>query len=155
MTTLNNTPAATSTLNTVAAITPVNTQNNPLVQEQNQVRLLAAAKGVSCIALGDAVQTKIINSARWVATQIDVISTLGATQTPTSSYIGVYTGASATGFTIATAGILTNVTLVQLVSLTANNTTGVTTDQNVYINVATATGNGAVDVLVWGYDLSA
>lgn len=147
-------PATTGTSNTVAAITPVNSVSNSNPQEQNQIRLLAAAKSVNCAAAGDAAVVKVINSARWVPTSVSVISSSGQTQTPATAYVGVFTNAAAAAYTVLAATVMTGLTATVLVYTAAANTTTMTTDQNIYINVGTTTAAGSVDVLVYGYDFS-
>ena len=152
MTAVNPGPASTSNSNTVAAITPVNAGGSS-PQEQNQLRLLGAVKGINCAIAGDNV-TRVLNSARWAPTAVAVVSSLGATQTPTTAYMGVWSGAGQTGVTVLASAVLTNPTLVQMQYAAAANTTSVTTDQYLYVNIGSTTANGVIDVLVYGYDLS-
>jgi len=147
-------PATTVNSNSVAALSEALGGGQPWPQEQNQIRLLAAAKGVDCSVSGDRVATKIINSQRWVPTSVTMIASAGATQTPTAAFVGAFTAPSAAAYTILAVTVLTNLTATQLVYTAAANTTGITTDQTVYINVGTTTASGLCDVLIYGYDLS-
>ena len=148
-------PASTSNSNSVAALSVAQGGGQPFPQEQNQIRLLAAAKGVDCSLAGDRAVTKIINSQRWAATAVQIVGTVGATQTPTAAYLGVCTSPNkGAAFTILANAVMTNVSAVQLQYAASANTTNVTTDQTVYINVGTTTASGTVDVLVYGYDMT-
>jgi hypothetical protein len=146
-------PASTSTPNTMPANVAANASGLPFPQEQNQIRLLGAVKGVNCAIAGDN-QTRIINAARWVPTAVIVASSLGQTQTPTTAYLGVFTQPAGAAYTVLANAVLTNVSLVQMQYAAAANTTSVTTDQNIYVNVGTTTATGLVDVMIYGYDLS-
>jgi hypothetical protein len=146
-------PATTSTPNSAAALANTPASGLPFPVSQNGLRLLAAVKGVNCAVAGDN-QTRIINSARWQAASVWVMSSLGQTQTPTTAYLGVFTQPATAAFTVLANAVLTNVTLVQSQYAASANTTGVTTDQNIYVNVGTTTAAGLVDVLIYGYDFS-
>jgi len=147
-------PATTSTSNTEAALAPSNTGNNPLPQESNQIRLLAKLSSVDISGTGDRAYTKVINSSRWVPTSVTVVSSAGATQTPATAYVGVFTNPAAAAYTVLATTVLTGLSATVLVYTASANTTTMTTDQNIYVNVNTTTASGPVDVLVYGYDLS-
>jgi hypothetical protein len=147
-------PASTSNANSVAALSEAAGGGQAWPQEQNQIRLLAAAKSVDCSGSGDRVSTKIINSQRWVPTAVAMVATQGATQTPTAAFVGAFTNPGAAAYTILAVTVLTNLTSTQMVYTAAANTTSVTTDQTIYINVGTTTAAGLVDVLIYGYDLT-
>ena len=147
-------PAVTSTPNTVAEVTPVNTQNNPLPQGQNGLRLLAAAKGVNCAIAGDVAVTQVINATRWVPASVWIASQAGQTQTPATAYLGVFTKPAAAAYTVLANAVLTSLAAASVKYAASANTTGITTDQNIYINVGTTTAAGIVDVLIYGYDLT-
>ncbi len=147
-------PAVTSTANTVAEVTPVNTQNNPFVQGQNGLRLLAAAKGVNCAIAGDVAITQVINASRWVPASVWICSPAGQTQTPAAAYLGVYTKAATAAYTVLANTVMTSLSATAVKYNAAANTTGITSDQNIYINVGTTTAAGLVDVLVYGYDVT-
>lgn len=148
-------PATTTTANTEAALTPSNTGNNPLVQESNQIRLLAKLSSVDVSGTGDRASTKVINASRWVPTSVTVISSAGATQTPATAFVGVFTNPAAAAYTVLATTVLTGLSATVLVYTASANTTTMTTDQSIYVNVNTTTASGPVDVLVYGYDLSA
>lgn len=147
-------PAVTSTPNTVAEVIPVNTQNNPFVAGANAPRLLAAAKGVNCASAGDVAVTQVINASRWVATSVVVVSQLGQTQTPVTAFLGVFTQPAKAAYTVLANAVLTSLSATAIKYSASANTTGCTTDQNIYINVGTTTAAGIVDVLVYGNDIT-
>ena len=154
MTSVNPGPASTSTPNTVAGITPVNSQSGSSPQLANGLRLLAAAKGVSCAQAGDAAVVPILNSSRWVPESVVIISSLGQTQTPATAYVGVFTKPAGAAYTVLANAVLTSLSATLLKYAASANTTSMTTDQNIYVNVGTTTAAGNVDVLVYGYDCS-
>lgn len=147
-------PAVTSNANTVAEVTPVNTQNNPFPQGQNGLRLLAAAKAVNCAVAGDVAVTQVINATRWVPASVFVVSQAGQTQTPAAAYLGVFTKPAAAAYTVLANAVLTSLSATAVKYAAAANTTGITSDQNIYINVGTTTAAGVVDVLIYGYDVT-
>lgn len=146
-------PASTSTPNSMAALGAANASGLPVGQATNAIRLLASVKGVNCAVAGDN-QTRIINAGRWVPTAVIVCSSLGQTQTPTTAYLGVFTQPAGAAYTVLANAVLTNVSLIQMQYAAAANTTSITTDQNIYVNVGTTTAAGLVDVMVYGYDVS-
>ena len=148
-------PATTGNPNSVAALSTAYGGGQAWPQEQNQIRLLAKLASVDVSGTGDRASTKVINSARWVPTSVTVISSAGATQTPTTAYVGVFTNPAAAAYTILATTVLTGLSATVLVYTASANTTTMTTDQNIYVNVNTTTASGPVDVLVYGYDLSA
>ena len=154
MTSVNPGPASTSTPNTVAGITPVNSQSGSSPQLANGLRLLAAAKGVSCAQAGDAAVVPILNSSRWVPESVVILSSLGQTQTPATAYVGVFTKPAGAAYTVLANAVLTSLSATLLKYAASANTTSMTTDQNIYVNVGTTTAAGNVDVLVYGYDCS-
>lgn len=147
-------PAVTSTPNTDAVFTPSNSLNNPFPQGANGLRLLAAAKSVNCANAGDVAVTSVINATRWIPTAIIVASQAGQTQTPAAAYLGVFTAPAAAAYTVLANAVLTSLAAASIKYAAATNTTGITTDQNIYINVGTTTAAGVVDVLIYGYDLT-
>lgn len=147
-------PASTSTPNTVAGLTPVNQQNNPVPVLTNGVRLLATARGVPTSVSGDAAVTTVINSTRWVPQYVVVANPTGATQTPAAAFVGVFTAAAQGAYTILANAVLTSMSATLVHYAASANTTSMTTDQNIYVNVGTTTAAGAVDVYVYGWDLS-
>lgn len=147
-------PAITSNPNSTAELAPVQTQQIPFPQGQNGIRLLAAAKGVNCAVSGDVAVTTVINAVRWIPTAVIVASQAGQTQTPATAYLGVFTAPAQAAYTVLANAVLTSLAAAAIKYAAAANTTGITTDQNIYVNVGTTTASGIVDVLVYGYDLS-
>jgi len=148
-------PAVTSTLSTQATLGATYTPSyEPWPQEQNQIRLLAKFAAVDTSLAGDRGYCRVINSVRWVPTSVTVVSTAGATQTPATAYVGVFTNPAAAAYTVLAATVLTGLTANVLVYTAAANTTTMTTDTQLFVNVGTTTAAGLVDVLVYGYDLS-
>lgn len=147
-------PASTSTPNTVAGVTPVNTLNNPVPQLTTAVRLLATARNVPTSVAGDAAVTQVINASRWVPQYVVIANPTGATSTPAAAYVGVFTNAAAAAYTVLANAVLTSLSATLVKYAASANTTSMTTDQNIYINVGTTTAAGAVDVYIYGWDLS-
>ena len=151
-------PAVTGSQNTVATLTPVNTQTNSNPQETGQVRCLAYGKGININASGDVAILPIINSTRWAVTYV-LATNMTAPAAATTAAIGVYTVAAKAGYTIATPFILgsfltptpnSNVSIA-----TAANVSIAYTGQSVYVNCLTTAGTACtIDVYVMGYDLS-
>lgn len=124
------------------------------------LRLLAVQKGVSLATDGDTA-VPIINATTYVPATVILANANNngsAISSPASVYLGVYNAPSQGN---SSAAILTTATL------SASNTasTFVTVDtasypalaqtaQTLYVNVATATVAGTIDVYVYGYDLS-
>lgn len=157
MTTLSNSPAQTQTPNTVATLTPVNTQFKPVEQATNGYRLLGVARAVSGAATGDAAIMTIINSSNWtpaiMLTSNGQVSGVGGSIATLA--LGLFTAAGAGGSAIKANAALSN-------NSAANSSIAVaTTIANlsfqgsvVYVNVGTALANSTVDIFLYGYDNS-
>ena len=159
MSTVNPGPASSATTNSVAAVTPVNTAYDPSPQEQNQLRLLCALRGVSLATTGDVAIGRIRNSNKWVPSLVQAStanSPSGQTTAPVLAFVALYTGAGSTGYEVSANAVLTGLTSAVNLSLTVHSTTTFTTDQNLYLSCNTTTGGNTatIDVFVYGYDLS-
>lgn len=144
-------PAITSTPNTDAVLSPVNTLSNPVTQGANAFRLLAIAKAANVNALGDTAMP-VINANSYSVFQIVLTN---ASISLTTAAAGVFTAAAAGGTAIkANAALATNTGPTVVIQATVA-ATAVQTAQTLYVNVGTAQGAPAtVDVYVYGYDLS-
>jgi hypothetical protein len=157
MTTTLNSPAVTSTPNTVAGFTPVNSQTNSNPQLSNGYRLLGVARGVSGAVTGDAATMQIINASSYapalIVTSNGQVS--GVAGSIATLALGVFTAAAAGGSAIKANAALTNNSAanssIALATTIAN--LGFTT-QTLYINVGTALANSTVDLFLYGYDIS-
>jgi len=152
-------PAQTNNPNSVATLTPVNTQANSTPQESNQLRLLAAFRNVSLNSTGDAAVVPVINASSWVAATVIVANgrVAGVSATVAAASVGIFTGAGSTGTTIRTQGVLTGQTSTTVATVSAAAAAALAIDataQNLYLNVGTALANATVDIFVYGYDLS-
>lgn len=143
-------PSIASNPNTVAELTPVNTQNyGGLVQGQNGLRLLGSARGVNANVVGDTPIT-IINTANW--SPLYILKTNASTSLTTATG-GVYTQPAAGGTAILTTAALSGNTSQPVVVSTAPTTTNLETATTVYFHIGTAQGAAAtLDVFLYGYD---
>ena len=122
------------------------------------LRLIASQKGVSLAATGDT-QLPIINSTTYlpVSTVVANANNAGAAiSSPASVYLGVYTSPAGLGNAIYTSATMTSsfTSTTYATTTTSATATLAETSQYLYVNVATATVAGTVDVYVYGYDLS-
>jgi|SRR6187399_604761 len=145
-------PASSTTQSTVAVVTPVNTNSNPVVQAANGYRLLAVAKGINANVVADTAMP-VINSTSYSPL---LIIKVNASTSLTTAVGGVYTAAAAGGTAVLTPAALSGNTGATVVVATAPTTTAVQTAQTLYWRISTAQGGAAtVDVYVFGYDFSA
>lgn len=150
-------PASTSTPNSVAVVTPVNTQTNPTPQGSNAYRLLGVARGVSLAATGDAATMSILNSGSYAPALI-VTSNGQVSGVPGSiatAALGVFTAAAAGGSAIkANATLANNSAAGSAIALATTIANLAFTGQTLYINVGTALANATVDLFLYGYDVT-
>jgi hypothetical protein len=150
-------PATTTTPNTVAELTPVNTLQKPVEQGTNALRLLGVARAVSGNATGDAAVMQIINSSSWLP--VNMVTSNGQVSGVAGSIatlsIGLFTAAAGGGTGIKTAAALASNSAANSAIVTATTVTAVaSTAQSVFVNVATALANSTVDVFLYGYDIT-
>lgn len=150
-------PAITATQNTVAALTPVNTQTNSNPQEGNQIRVLASGRGLSVNSTGDIGVLPVVNASRWNV-QAVVAANLSA-GAGTSVAIAVCSAALGAAVTIVAPVILSS--LVAFGGATVayrpvvQNVSFVGTGQNIFVSCQTTAGTACtLDVFILGYDLS-
>lgn len=144
-------PATTSNPNTVAVVTPVNTQTNPGPQGLNALRLIAVARGINANATGDTIMP-VINAGSYSVQQVVLTN---ASISLTTAAAGIFTAAAAGGTAIRANAALSALTSSTVVSAAAPATTAVQTAQNLYFNVATAQGAAAtLDCFVYAYDVT-
>jgi len=124
------------------------------------LRLLAVSKGVSLASDTDTA-VNVINTSSYVPATVLIANANNAgsaISSPASVYFGIYNAPSqgnttAAIFTTATLpASFTSTTYVDVVA--ASYPALAQTAQTLYVNVATATVSGTVDVYVYGYDLS-
>lgn len=158
MANLNPGPAVTGSANSVATLTPVNSNTDSDPQETGQIRCLAYQKGVNINQSGDVAVLTVINSNRWAVTQV-LATNMTAPAAATTAAIGVYTIAAKAGYTVATpfilGGFLSPTPNSNVSIATAANTSIAYTGKNLYVNCLTTAGTACtIDVYVMGYDLS-
>ncbi len=152
MATVNPGPASTQTPQTLAEMIPVNTNGLPVPVGSNGYRLLAVAKGVNANVVGDTLMP-VINA---TAYSVLIVMKTNASTSLTTAVGGVYTAPAAGGTAVLTAAALSGNTSAPVVVATAPTTTAQQTAQTLYFRITTAQGGAAtVDVLLYGYDLSA
>lgn len=151
-------PASTNTSNTIATLSPLNTNAVSLPSiDFNDNRAVAIFRAVPLSGTGDIALAPIINSLSWCPSQIVICNALvnGVSGSVAAASIGVFTGPGSTGTTIRTAGVLTGQTTQPVVTVAATATTAVAqTAQTMYINNTVAVAGGTVDIFVLGFDLS-
>jgi hypothetical protein len=157
MANINPGPAVTGSANTVATVTPVNTQTNSNPQESNQLRLLAVGRALNVNVTGDIGVLPVINSNRWNVQAVVASNML--VNAGTSVAIAVCSAPLGAAVTIVAPVILSS--LVAFGGATVayravvQNVSFVGTGQNIYINCQTTAGTACtLDVFVLGYDLS-
>jgi hypothetical protein len=151
-------PASTSTVSTLATLTPVNALG-PTVPGQagNAYRLLGVARGISLAGTGDTATMGIINSSSYapalIVTSNGQVS--GVAGSIATAAFGVFTAAAAGGSAIKANAALTNNSAanssIALATTIANLAFTVPT---LFINVGTALAGATVDVFLYGYDVS-
>lgn len=150
-------PAITGSANSVATLTPVNTQTNSNPQEANQIRVLASGRGISVNSTGDVGVLPVVNSSRWNVQSVVVSNmTVNAGTTVAIAICSAPLGAAVT--------IVAPVVLSSLVAFggatvayrpVVQNVSFVGTGQTIYVNCQTTAGTACtLDVFVLGYDLS-
>lgn len=122
------------------------------------LRVIAAQKAVSLATLGD-VALPVINTTSFVPTSVIFANAVNGTATVSgiaSVYLGIYNLPSQgnASSAILTAATTANTTTSYVTVSTASYPALQQTAQTLYLNVATATASGTVDVYVYGYDLS-
>lgn len=161
-------PSTTVTTNSQAVtapiVTPLSNANAGPVQGTNALRLIAAARGVSLAATGDAAIIPVINTSLYNPLYVSVTNSqlAGVGGSIATAAISVNTGAAVTGVSIVANAALTTqtsqyvVTKSTVVAGTLTTAIPVTlgTNQNIYINVGTALATATCDVFVWGFDLT-
>jgi hypothetical protein len=161
-------PSTTVTTNSQAVTAPivtplVNTNAGP-VQGTNALRLIAAARGVSLAALGDAAVIPVINTSLYnpFAVIITNAQLAGVGGSVATAALSINTGPAVTGVSVVANAALTTLTsqyfVLKSTVVAATLTTAIPvtlgTNQNIYINVGTALATATVDIFVWGYDLT-
>jgi len=150
-------PAALITPQTEAVMAPQNANLNA-PQGLAGYRLLAIARAVPLGATGDVVIMGIINSSYWapalIVTANGAVS--GVAGSIATAAIAVNSGpAGAAPVIKANATLANNSAANSAIALATTIANVAYTTQNLYINVGTALANATVDVLLYGYDLSA
>lgn len=161
MATTNPGPAVTGNANSVATLTPVNTQTNSNPQESNQIRVLAEGRGLNVNTTGDIGVLPVINSNRWNVQAVVATAAAGGVfpNAGTSVAIAVCSAALGAAVTIVAPQILSGLVAYGGATVayrfTVQNVSFVGTGQNIYVSCQTTAGTACtLDVFVLGYDLS-
>lgn len=138
-------------------LTPVNTQTNSNPQEGNQIRVLAAGRGISVNSTGDVGVLPVINSSRWNVQA--VVASNMTVNAGTSVAIAICSAPLGAAVTIVAPQILSGLVAFGGATVayrfTVQNVSFVGTGQNIYVNCQTTAGTACtLDVFVLGYDLS-
>lgn len=151
MASVNPGPARTNTTQTVEVQTPVNTNNNPVVQGSYALRLLGVARGINANAVADT-EIPIINTNRYSVFQ--VVAT-NASISLTTATAGLFTAPAAGGTAIVATAALSALTGPTVVAQRTVAATAVQTGQKLYARTVVAQGAAATyDLYVYGYDFS-
>ena len=151
-------PASTVTANTVAALTPVNTQTNSNPQEGNQIRVLASGRGINVNSTGDVGVLPVVNSSRWNVQAVVAANLSNAAGA--SVAIAVCSAPLGAATTIVAPVILSGLVAgfggaTTAYRPTVQNISFVGTGQTIYVSCQTTAGTACtLDVFVLGYDLS-
>ena len=136
--------------------TTVSTHPSNLATNQ-ALRVIAVAKGVNLANLGDTAVPVLNSSSYAPATVItaNANNSGSAVASISSIYLGVYPAPSQGGSSVLTAAALaSNSATTDVKVVASSHPAAAQTAQTLYVNVATATVSGTVDVYVYGYDLS-
>jgi hypothetical protein len=152
-------PATTSTPNSLAGLTPVNTQFNSAPILTDAFRLIASYRGFNISVVGDN-PMPVYNTARYVPTAVwyavNASTTVAASATFLSAAsVGIYatTGGSGTAIVTAVAGATLGAALTSVTTGTVIQTTAVTAS-TLYFRVGTAATTACYfDVFLYGYTL--
>lgn len=150
-------PASTVTANTVAALTPVNTQTNSNPQEGNQIRCLAVGRGLSVNSTGDVGVLPVINASRW---NVQAVVAAGLiVNAGTTVAISLNSAAAGAGTTIVSPVVLSSLVAFGGATVAYRpvvaNVSFAGTGQNIYVSCQTTAGTSCtIDVFVMGYDIS-
>jgi hypothetical protein len=147
-------PAITANANSLAVLTPVNTQTyGGNYQGSNALRLLGEARAVNANAVADT-PIPVINASKWVVSA--VLTANASTTAVSTAYFSLNAATNNGGTTIVTAAALsvTNATAVAYSTVAATTTSQ--TGSTLYARVGTTLAGVAAtfDVYVYGYDLS-
>lgn len=147
-------PAITANANSLAVLTPVNTQTyGGNYQGSNSLRLLGEARGVNANAVADT-PIPVINASKWVVSA--VLTANASTTAVSNAFFSLNAATNNGGTTIVTAAALsvTNTTAVAYSTVAATTTSQ--TGSTLYARVGTTLAGAAAtfDVYVYGYDLS-
>ena len=148
-------PSIASNANSVAVLTPVNTQTyGGNYQGQDALRLLGQARGVNANVVADT-PIPVINASKWVVQA--VLCANASTTAVTNAFFSVNAATNNGGTTIVTAAALTSLnatTYVKYMTVTASNT--IQTGSTMYVNIGTTLAGAAAtfDCYVYGYDIS-
>ncbi len=149
-------PSVSTSAQSVAVVTPVNSNTNPTPQGTNALRLLAVGRGVR-LGVGDIAVLPIINASRWAPATVAFTNGLvsGVSASVAAANLGIFTAPAGGGNVIRTAGVLTGQTTAPVFTNTASAAAAVAqTAQNLTVTSTVGVANGTVDIFVYGYDVS-
>ena len=126
---------------------------NYVLDQQNAIRLIGFAKGVSVNATGDTQMTAIAPG-NFVPTTVVTCNSSGTTADIHLASLGIYTGPGAAGTTVHATAVLTGQTTATFAYVRAASVANaMISATSLYVNVSTAVAGGATDVYLYGYDV--
>jgi len=134
--------------------TTVTTNYQNLASNQALV-LIAQYKGLPCTAAGDFVMPVLSGMTSFVPT---TVVTTNATITMAAATVGIYTAVGQGGTAVLTTAALTGQTSTAFAYVRAATAAAamitVGTEGNLYVNIGTTVASSAVDLYVYGYNVS-
>ena len=152
-------PAITSTQNSVAGLTPVNSQTNSNPIMTDALRLIATYRGFNVAVVGDN-PMPVFNTQRFVPAAVWYAVNSSTTVAASAAYlsaasVGIYAAVAGAGTAIVTAvaGATLGAALTSVTTGTVIQTTAVTAS-TLYFRVGTAATTACYfDVFLYGYTL--
>lgn len=150
-------PAITSNANSLAVLTPVNTQTyGGNYQGQDALRLLGQARGVNANVVADT-PIPVINASKWVVQA--VLCANASTTAVTNAFFSVNAATNNGGTTIVAAVALASLnatTYVKYMTVATAASNTIQTGSTMYVNIGTTLAGAAAtfDTYIYGYDLS-
>jgi hypothetical protein len=145
-------PSVNTSPQSIAALAPVNTNQNQAPPGQYALRLLAFALNVDANAANQDNILQVLNSSRYSVFQVVLA---GASLSLTTATGGLFTAAAAGGTAVVATAALSGATGPTIVSQRTVASTIALTGQNLFWRNVVAQGAAAnYDIFVYGYDLS-
>jgi hypothetical protein len=163
-------PATTQTPNLVAGLAVVNTNFKPAELLANPLRLLAVARSIPILGLGDIAVVPVINTSSFIVTAVyftNALSATGASASAAALTVSLNGGPAVTGTSLVASAALTNLTgsnkyVSATVAEAANTSVQTLTmgtsggpSNNLYLNATVVSAAAAtMDMFVYGYDIT-